>query len=105
MIAFEWNSLLVRDRVIVHEHVADRYRLSQPGLVEFVTVLRPTNEVGIRIDATPRPRTLWPTRQEVHAATPSAAEACPYCAVDGQRVEFDVAPGRKGEEAQDVRAV
>ena len=24
---------------------------------------------------------------------------------EGQRVEFDVAPGRKGEEAQNVRAV
>ena len=25
--------------------------------------------------------------------------------VEGQRVEFDVAPGRKGEEAQNVRVV
>jgi CspA family cold shock protein len=25
--------------------------------------------------------------------------------VEGQQVEFDVAPGRKGEEAQNVRAV
>jgi len=24
---------------------------------------------------------------------------------EGQRVEFDVAPGRKGEEAQNVRAI
>jgi hypothetical protein len=85
VIAFEWNSLLVRDRVIVHEHTADRYRVSQPGLVTFVNVRRPTNEVGISIDAGSGSRVLWPTRQEIHAATPSATKACAYCAAaDGE---------------------
>jgi hypothetical protein len=79
VIAFEWNSLLVSDGVIVHEHDASRYQLAQPGLVEFVTVRRPTNEVGIRIDPSSGPRVVWPTRQEVHAATLGATDACPYC--------------------------
>jgi hypothetical protein len=79
VIAFEWNSLRVRHRVIVHEHHADRYQLPQPGLVAFVTVRRPTNQVGIRIEPPSGSRVLWPTRQEVHAPTPRAAEACPHC--------------------------
>ncbi len=80
MITFEWNSLLLRDRVVVHEHDRERYRVPQTGHVAFVTVRRPHNEVGIRTDAPSGSSVLWPTRQEVHAATPEATAACPYCA-------------------------
>lgn len=90
MIAFEWNSLRVRDGVIVHEHDADRYLVAQPGLVEFVTVRRPLNDVGIRIASSSGTRVLWPTRQEVHVATTVATDGCPYCGrADDQR---DVRP-------------
>jgi hypothetical protein len=85
VIAFEWNTLRVGDQVVVHEHSAERYRIPQPGVVAFVTIRRPTNEVGIRIDPSSGTRVLWPTSQEVHAATPAAAAACPYCVlVDGR---------------------
>jgi hypothetical protein len=79
VIVFEWNSLQVPEHLVVHEHVADRYRFPQPGVVAFVTTRRPTNEVGIRIDAPSGTRVVWPTRQQVHAATPAGADACPYC--------------------------
>jgi hypothetical protein len=87
VIAFEWNSLHTGDRVVVHGHTDDDYRFPKPGLVGFVTVRRPINEVGIQIDTASGPRVLWPTRQEVHAATQAGASACLYCAhVDEQRV-------------------
>jgi hypothetical protein len=83
---FEWNSLRVSDPVVVHEHSVDRYRIPQPGVVAFVVVRRPTNEVGIRIDAPSGAQVLWPTRQEVHAATTAGASACAYCAGAGAPV-------------------
>jgi hypothetical protein len=92
VIAFDWNSLLVPDRVVVHEHVVERYRFPQPGVVAFVTIGRPTNDVGIRIDPPSGSRVLWPSRQEVHAATPADADACPYCSADPAVAIGDASP-------------
>jgi hypothetical protein len=79
VISFDWNSLRVGDRVVVHEHAKDLYRLPQRGLVEFVTVRRPINAVGIRVQSPSGSRVLWPTRQEVHAATSGAATTWRDC--------------------------
>lgn len=79
MITFDWNSLRVGDRVVVHERTANRYQVAQPGLVQFVTLRRPINEVGIRIESPSGPRVLWPTCPEVHAATSGAAATCQDC--------------------------
>jgi hypothetical protein len=86
VIAFEWNTLRVGDPAVVHEHSVERYRIPQPGVVAFVTMRRPTNEVGIRIDPPSGTRVLWPTREEVHSATPAGADACPYCVSVDERV-------------------
>ena len=94
MIAFEWDALRGAEHVVVHEHAAERYRIPQPGVVAFVTMRRPSNEVGIRIDPPSGVRVLWPTRHEVHAATPTGAETCPYCVSVDQRAGADATASR-----------
>ena len=59
---FDWNSLRVGDRVIVHEHRRDAPVAGCDGTVAFVTQRRRHNAVGLRLEGH---EVRWLTRFEV----------------------------------------
>ena len=65
MLVFEWNSMRVGDRVMVHDD-HDAGLALQPGTVRFVqTREQSANEVTIRLDGDPS-RVVSPRRHAVH---------------------------------------
>jgi hypothetical protein len=79
VIQFDWNTLQPGDQVVVHEHAPESYLVAAPGKVEFVSVRKRGNEVGIRLAASSGSRVVWPTRYEVHAPTDAEVALCVLC--------------------------
>ena len=101
VIAFDWNGLTPGDEVLVHEHLSKAYAAPKHGVVAFVHVRRPLNEVGIDVEEGDGHRVAWPTRQEVHAAGPAATADCFWCAPPPRPMPTD--PEARGDRPSSIR--
>ena len=78
MLKFDWDALRSGDNMLVHEPGSAELALT-PGVVAHVMVNKGANGVGIRVDAGPNQRILWPSFLAVHRDPPEPNEPCWRC--------------------------
>lgn len=88
MLRFDWDSLRVGDRVLVHGP-SDAQLALVPGVVVMVdTKVRAPNGVGIRIGTGAAWHVVWPLYLAVHPDPRPTAEPCRRCDTGAGRAEL-----------------
>jgi len=78
MLTFQWNSLRVGDRVIVHDDELPGLPL-QPGVVADIQSHRRRNDVAVRVETPGGSHVCHPRRQAVHLAPLDPDDVCWRC--------------------------